>query len=79
MSEETTKTPKNPTRRAAKILARALWMQEFKAENAEASKEDIAKAWEAVKATRVEQMNKAVKALGRNGFELTVKDAESAE
>jgi len=52
-------------------------MREFKVDNAEATQGAKVAALEGVKAARVKQMNKAVKALERNGFELTVKDGES--
>ena len=66
----------NLSRQAARIIARKLWLLEFKQENPDASKEDIRTAWKAARSEQVKIVMKAVRAVERSGLKL-IKTRES--
>jgi len=62
---ELTDEQKTLRRRAAKTIARALWLVDYRAENPEATKEDAAAAWVEVRKEQTARGMRAMRALER--------------
>ena len=72
MTEEA-QSKTSPTRQAARVIARNMWVREYKAENPDASTETLDAAWKELRSDRVDLVMKAVRAAERSGLKI-VKD-----
>lgn len=68
---EPVKKDQSAARQAARVIARNLWIRDFKAENPKASKEDIDSAWKDVRTAQVDNVMKGVRAAERSGLKIT--------
>ena len=75
MAETKEKTPKTPEqtamRKAVRLVAYTAWLQDFRANNPDATADQRKVAWTAAKQGEIRKGRKIIKALKRKGYDLT--------